>query len=301
MNKQGIFFTSIVLVVITLSFLSYVIVHKTEDRVEVRRRVQTLDAFASATEKDLERQLYIAGFRMLFTSQDYITREGKYFTNTQEQIQEAFFNGSLFGDLEPLMTGTTYTDLKTTLQTRAEKMNLNTSLENPQLIIEQQDPWNVKISLTLNLTIADKGKLALISRNVTITTLVPLENFEDPIYTLETSGALTNKIKKTPFTEFIQAGDPSNLLNHTLNSYYRASTLAPQYLDRLQGNFSPSANGVESLVNLQKLASQGIAVEQKSVVDYIYLSNDNPSATAVNGMPSWFRLDGPHLALYNAS
>ena len=80
------------------------------------------------------------------------------------------------------------------------------------------------------------------------------------------------------------------LLNHTLSSYYRSHTDAPSFLNRLQGNLSASQYGIESLVNLQKLSSQGVPTQQKTVVDYIYFSTQNPAHNGVSGMPSWFRL-----------
>ena len=64
---------------------------------------------------------------------------------------------------------------------------------------------------------------------------------------------------------------------------------------------SANVNGIESLVNLQKLSSQGLQVQDKSVIDHIYFSSSNPSKQHILGMPSWFKLDDSHLAAYQAS
>jgi len=89
------------------------------------------------------------------------------------------------------------------------------------------------------------------------------------------------------------------------HSYYIASpNRGSSFLDRLQGDFSADANGVESLVNLQELSQKGIAAKPgKSIVDYIYFSNENPASCVVDsGLPSWFRLDDPlHTGIYQAS
>ena len=92
--------------------------------------------------------------------------------------------------------------------------------------------------------------------------------------------------------------DVSNLQKHVDNSLYINSSLAPSFLDRLQGKLSANANGIESLVNLQKLSNQGLSISSKSVVDYIYFSSNNPSSYNINGMYNWFRLDNDHLDIY---
>lgn len=300
MNRQGIFFTGLVLIVITVSLLSYAIIHKTTSRSEITQRVETLDAFVYASEQDLKRQLYISGFRVVFTAQDYITRQGSYLANTEQQFTEAFFNGTLFNQPEALMIGTTYTDMNTILQTRAAKMNLNASLANATLAVTQVDPWHLLFVLHANLQIRDKNGLAQVVKTVAINASVPLESFEDPLYIIGSKGAITNKLRKTPYTSFVIEGNVANLLNHTLSGYYHASALAPRFFDRLQGNNSASPQGVESLVDLPELSAQGGNALSKTVVDYLYFSESNPTSVGVAGMPSWFKLDTNHLATYTS-
>ena len=125
----------------------------------------------------------------------------------------------------------------------------------------------------------------------TINTYISVTNFEDPIYSISTNGLITNSINKTPYEVPIAIG---NLPDHVENSYYIAHSDAPSFLNRLEGNLSDDANGIESLVYLPRLPSPEI----KSCVDYIYFSTDNPATSGVSGMPSWFKLDTPHLSVY---
>ena len=101
----------------------------------------------------------------------------------------------------------------------------------------------------------------------------------------------------------MQGSNIANLSMQSTNSYYLASTSAPSFLDRMQGMNAPNLYGIESLVNLAELSSQSIQIKDKSVVDYIYFSNSNPTACNVipAGMPSWFKLDSDHLAAYQVS
>ena len=66
----------------------------------------------------------------------------------------------------------------------------------------------------------------------------------------------------------------------------------------LKGNKEPNENGIESLVYLPDLSTQGIAVKDKSVVDYIYFSNNYPASQTIAGMPAWFKIDNNHLSTY---
>ena len=80
------------------------------------------------------------------------------------------------------------------------------------------------------------------------------------------------------------------------------SSSAPSFLSRLQGSTTASPYGIESVVNVQKLSNQGITAEQKSTIDYIYLSSSNPlPKCTIPGMPSWFYLDQNNLNTYQAT
>ncbi len=150
-----------------------------------------------------------------------------------------------------------------------------------------------------DLLIKDKGDLALWNRTAVMHTYIPIENFEDPLYIVETRGLVTNQINKTPYSVFVQGGNYSNLFSHVQNSYYINSTLAPSFLDRLKGDIdNENPNGIESLVYLPKLSLQGIPGKRKSCVDYIYFSTNNPSYSAFPAVYSDFRIDNEHKSVY---
>ncbi len=201
------------------------------------------------------------------------------------------------------MGGVTFDGILTTVREKAKKINANVSLENPSLNVLQVDPWNVKISLTADFIVEDVNGLALWNKTEEFVTYIPIESFNDPIYLINTNGLVSVKLKKSPHSVFVSDGDASNLNSHLDNSYYIASASGPSFLDRLQGSFSANQFGVESLVNLEKLTEQDISVKDKSLVDYIYFSSENPNSCDIeqNGLPSWFKLDRNHLNVYNVS
>lgn len=260
-----------------------------------------MNSFLENIESDLPRQVYIAGFRTIVIDQKYIAETGSYLTNATESMNELFFNGTLYGTIEPLMAGATIPELSAELQQKAGKINAILTINNQNLTITQSDPWNVQFTLTTEFRLADEQGLVSWNRTIISSANVSVEGFEDPFYTLNTQNQVVNIISKTNYTSFVSGSDISNLYAHTVNSYYLATPLAPSYLDRLEGKTTPNAQGIESLVNLQRLSSAGLTVSQKSVVDHIYFSAQNPQAHRITGMPSWFYLDDAHLNTYEAS
>jgi hypothetical protein len=190
--------------------------------------------------------------------------------------------------------------MENSANTKASKINANIQLSNPALVISQEDPWHVKVDLQADLLVEDNNGLAKWQKNINIITYVPIENFEDPFYTVE--GSVSNKINKTsygnPFVNPMGSsiGDVSNLIKHIENGLYIASSNAPNFIQRMEGDFSadPGGNGIESLVYIPKLPDSNKF--DKSSVDWIYFdSTNNPPAYDISGIssPSFpFKLDG---------
>ena len=298
MNKKAMFFTILVIALLSLFLVSYTIYSVVQDRSAISKRIQTMNSFLFSLEQDLERQGKIAGFRTIFLAEDYITRTGNYISDIDSFFQEAFFNGTIYGQETEIMVGARYEDILQSVNEKASKINVDITIDEPELSVLQEDPWHVALLFSFNLTMQDSTGLASWSKRENIKSLVKVEGFEDPLYVINTNAKLTNKINKTIYETFVQNGDVSNLSAHAENSYYKASTTAPSFLNRLQGKTQGNENGIESLVYLPKLAQQGISIREKSVVDYIYFSTENPSSQQVTGMPDWFRLDSEHLSIY---
>ncbi|MFH0711696.1 MAG: hypothetical protein V1889_01370 [archaeon] len=299
MEKRGMFFTVMAIFIITLFFMSYTIYDLVKDRSSVNKRVETLNNFVFSVEQDVPRYLYIAGFRSIFLIHEEIVSSGNYIDSVENSFDELFYNGSLNGEEEDLMSGATFDDMVDSFGQFANKVNANISFGAPSVLIDQQDPWNIRISLNLTMEVCDQGGLVSWNKSMTVDSFVPIEGFEDAMYLVET-GQVTNTISRSPYTVFVVGGDVSNLEEHVENSYYVASSSAPSFLDRLEGRNAANVNGIESFVYLPSLTARGISTSDKSCVDYIYFSDDNPAHFSVAGMPSWFGIDDEdgHLAKY---
>jgi len=304
-NKKGIFFTILVIVIISLFLLSYTLFTVFQDRNTIQKRIETMNNLIFSIEEDLERQIFTSGFRIIFLFEKRILEKGIYITDLNSTFEETFFNGTIYGEADAdtvtLMTGAKFSDIRDSLQTRARKINVNVTMDSPVITIMQDDPWNVKITLTTEFEVKDKSNLALWNKTLTTIAFIPVTNFNDPIYSIGTNGIVINPINQTPYSDF---GNINDLNDHATKSYYTNSSEAPNFLSRLEGQVGNSdPTGIESIVNLQSLSAQGISVLDKSVVDHIYFSGSNPSACNVlpSGMPSWFKLDNNHLATYEVT
>ncbi|NPE26909.1 hypothetical protein HNV12_02815 [Methanococcoides sp. SA1] len=302
MNKRGAIITLITITILSLFALSYGTYILTQDRSSINSRITTLNNFVASVEQDLPRQTYISGYRSVFLFNKQILDTGEYIENLDTSLNEIFFNGTLNEQTQDLMDDATFSAIQSFLSTSAAKINADLSLQNPTISISQNDPWNIAVTFNTTLIIEDKGGLASWNSPTSIISLIPIENFEDPLYSINTAGKVLNKINQTPYTTFVTGSDYSNLQNHFSNSLYLASTSAPSYLMRLQGNLSASPHGIESMVNPQDLASAGISTKYKSLIDYIYFSNDNPQTYEVPAVSNLI-LDNQdnHLETYDVS
>ncbi len=71
--------------------------------------------------------------------------------------------------------------------------------------------------------------------------------------------------------------------------YYRAD--GPTFLQRLEGNYTPSPDGIATFIYVPELQEQAFPVEDYSRTAYRYFSGDG-DCYQVNNMPGWFGMDG---------
>lgn len=305
-NKKGIFFTILAVAILSLFVVSYTLYSSAQERKAVEKRITTLNNFVFSVEKDLPRRVYISGFRIIFLFEKKIAKTGNYITNFDAKFNEIFFNGTIDGladsDVTSLMSDAYFPAINSKLQENAKSINAVANLTNPSITVTQEDPWNIKITLTANLLVKDNTNLASWNRTAKIVAFIPIENFADPLYMKGTRGLVPNKINKTTYNIPITL---PNLQSHAENSYYINHADAPSFLNRLKGDFTSDVNGIESLVNTNKLADQfsqqpgyGLNVLDKSIVDYIYFDPSNTGTPYSPPLNNWIKIDTAHSGTY---
>lgn len=287
-------------------FVSFELFSFIHERGVIRTRISTMDSFLNSIEDNLEKQIYIAGFRIIFLAENYIVDTGKYigdngnYNGVDDFFQEAFLQGTIAGVEQPIIF--IYSDLADSLQEKADKMNLEISLENPPSLINvsQEDPWHVNFSVGFNFIMQDKENLAKWERFQIVSVLIPITDFADPFYNVETYNKVNRIIKQTPYEGiYVVSGDKTNLISHIDNGYYAENSNAPSFLMKLEGDFSANQNGIESFVIRPDISQQGLPTTEKSCIDYIYFSSNSPPYSSVSGVyESWFRIDEAHKIKY---
>lgn len=198
-GKRGVFFTALVIVIISLFILSFTLYTNIYERKAIEKRISTMNSFLSSTELDLSRKVYIFGYRFIFLEESQIIDSGSYISNLNSSMQEAFFNGTINRQVQDLLQGTTFNDIITNINQSAGTINAKISFTSPSIQVIQYDPWHLTFILTTNLSMQDEGNLASWNKISVIEANVSIDNFEDPIYYIGTDGALTNNITETPF------------------------------------------------------------------------------------------------------
>ncbi len=302
-NKKGIIFTTLAVLILSLFLTSLTFYSSVKEKKSIRDRVETMNHFIFSLEKDMERQIYISGYRAVLSIGSYITETGNFIDNAENSIKEAMINGTINNQSMGLMEGYKLSEWKSRVSDLSNRVNIYVDYSIINVSVHHEDPWNIILLMNINITFLDKGNISKWQKIDEIRTNINIEGFEDPLYLLNTNGLISNKIIKTPYSIFVNGADVSNLSIHANNSYYKTSTTGPSFLDRLEGKYTPNQFGIESLVNLNKLSAQGINTKDKSVIDYIYFSAINPAACniAPSGLPEWFKIDLDHLLDYQVS
>jgi hypothetical protein len=103
-----------------------------------------------------------------------------------------------------------------------------------------------------------------------------LFNFTQPIYS-----NISNSTYVLLNGEYRVVQDISKLRELYFNAYYRESNLAPSFLMRLSGQFTPSSYGIESFVKFDQFN------DTRSAIDYYYFNVTlNPTVYKIKGMPN---------------
>ena len=302
LSKKSMFFTITAIALISLIIFSFTIYtsYKLRDKMMVTEtRIYSMNSFIDDVEKDIERGLYISGFRSLMSMEQYITDNGIFLYNVNSCFKEAFLNGTINDSQMSLMNKSTFINWTQRIKEQAIKLDIIVEFDVHDVTIYQKNPWAANIGINVTLNVEDVKKTASWKRPLYITTNISIQEFEDPLYVINSYGRVTNTIIKTNITDFIGPNnETTNLKIHVNNSYYIESNTAPSFLMRLEGNLSNSVYGIESLVNLEEFQAQEVPIKSRSVVDYIYFGDQTTENYNIQDMPSWFKLDEEHLETY---
>ena len=304
MNKRGVFFTASAILLVGLAVIAFVIL-KGEPITghAVQTRILTLDNFLKDAQSDLDRAVRIATIRTLVDFESEIINSGTYIDDVLAAYPIAILNGTYQNASLPLVGNATLTSWESRVSQKAAEIGINLNVTFGGTNIRHSSPWDVLATVNATFIVSDNTGLARFNNDYTSTADINIIGLEDPLYIINSGGIITNIINQTIY-EF--GGDEDNnneieeeeFLDHSKKGYYIAHSDAPDYLMRLEGNLGSSSNGIESLVYLQKFIDNSITIKQKTIVDYLYFSNQSVADCYIDDLPSWFRIDYPHHDTY---
>ncbi|MBI4739562.1 hypothetical protein HY772_08560 [Candidatus Woesearchaeota archaeon] len=304
LKKNGVFFTVIAVIVVGFFLVSFGLFASYRDVLRtsvLETRVFTMNNFIKNIDDDMERSLYISGFRALLSLVNDVVTTGVFVSNLSTQFSEVIYNGTINGTAQDLMQNNTLLYWTQKIQEESAKINLNTTIRVGSLLIDQSDPWMVLLTMEANVSIVDKDGAASWNVSRTVQARIPIEGFEDPFFVVKTGGLLSRKVFRTNLTLW----NVTHLRTHLKNETYLNNSNAPNFLLRLQGSTAASNNGIETLIDTNDLIQVGISVLNKTSVDYIYWSTNNPGHYGITGITNVdypkFRLDSAHLSVYNVT
>ncbi len=305
-SKKGVFFTFIALFMIIL-IISYVTTKENyryrERSSAISMRIKTMNKFMQDFEEDINRELYIGGYRALISMNAYVKLIQGYVPEVNQVFAEILVNGTANGTTMDLMSqetqGADITSWLARINEESSKLNIYVNMYINKIEVSQVSPWDIEIQLNATVNISDQKNLASWNFNKIYARQISILGFEDPLYTVGTADRVTNLINISPYTEFVIGGNPSNLNDHVTNSYYVTSTQSPSFLMRFSGELSASPYGIESMIYPEEIGAQ-TAIKPRSVIDYIYFGNQTTVGDICNvtNTVSRFRIDAVHESFY---
>ena len=310
MNKRGVFFSMIAILLVGTLIYSINIYqgYKLRERSAIiESRINAMNNFLIDIDNDIERGLYISGYRALFNTINYITEiRGDYIGDANETFCELLLNGTYLGNHSNggFMFNNTFMNWSERMVAQADAMDMDLKITINNVRLFQENPWKVSVEINASISLIDHRNTANWTTHKLVDAEISILDFEDPVYAIETSGDVSNYFRRTNNTDFVDDDNNTGVLNeHNKQMYYVNNSLAPSFLKRLEGDFSSDPNGIESLVYLPDIWTEGIKLYNKSVIDYIYFEDSYPedSDNFIKDMPNWFKIDDNHLDLYEVS
>ncbi|MFA5797356.1 MAG: hypothetical protein WC916_04950 [Candidatus Woesearchaeota archaeon] len=322
-HKQAIIF-SLIAVLLAILFISLYTTQFTvqgdERTIATATRAKVIDTYVRNFEKYAESSLKIATYRNL----DILTKEkitDHTFYADEEEFKSTFMNCTTCGYINcesaPAMIcspdGKNFgveQFLNNISQLAKAHMNINTTYAITIQKIEQDSPFEVKVTAQIMYVVSDMVDANNFRWNKTtiIIATVPIDGLFDPLTSIYTNGSYNYSITPTTLCKF----NESCWNITTTTQFYRAQEFrympnATAYLPRFwNDNTLSSCCGIEALLNITKLN----VTENNSYVDHefwtgMHICNETDPTTqtiiefTTIDPSTHFRLDDNAAARYN--
>lgn len=267
-------------------------------------RIRTADSFIENIYDDGELALYTSAFRSAISLTEVVYETGDYIPDVGDAFEELMLEGTYEDEEQFLLVNNTIKNWTDRIEERATSSGLIANIEVSNIEVYHADPWAFSVRANFSVYVQDLKEIAYWNSSKIITAEIPIIGFDDPMYIVETSNQFTNTINTSPYDGvFVSGTDTTNVQDHMSEGRYIAFSGAPSYLQRLEGDFSASEFGIESLIDKSALSAVYPVNYDRSNADYVYFQGSSPTVYEFNYLPSSFKLDNQsgHIARYELS
>jgi len=305
---RGIFYSTMALLLL-LPVVSYVVFYSDIIKIQNEEIVQTivgnkLVSFSRSLDIDLKKALDIYSRRAVGNAVSYIDFNGSPIDNSNLRLKELILNNSIYG--KAAFLNSSIYEWRDKMVARGKQLGFSVDINFTSVEFVPYDSFNIMLHsvVAANITVQDTHFYRIYNES----TVVSVQDYTDPLYTINTNGLVKNVIKKSPFA----VTNVTYLDNMTLKRLYISSENGASFFDRLEGRLlasdtykalSPLTIGLESTVYQPDLLSFGITPKTtQTYVDYLYFNNSAITGYPVNDSSiSWLKIDPPHASLYGVS
>ena len=332
LNKKGIFFTFItilLLLVILAAFIAKTSQSYSSNYQKEESKILTINSFVKSFDSVASKVLEASAKQAIYSSQKYMSDQATENSRNRNRNRNPYITqgGNYENSFSQLIIdgrqGTIELDGMQDTQGQRNGLNIRTTLyqlqqsvkANNGIILEYQEPnpgdisiiqispWELEVTLTLrNVKIyypkdsqdtnprfqESNIRWDLSGSERIIKTKLYVTDFLDPLRLAEEAQIV--KIKKTLITRFTKKSDLDSFIS---NNEFLAHQHGPNFLQRMSGDFSDDSLGY----GIESVLDPTTHTTQKSAVDYIYFSPDDPVKCQAQGYSNLY-LDNAHAQFY---
>src|SRR3989344_909881 len=130
-KKKAMFFTLLTIAILAI-YIFFFTVHnygRVSAKTEVtEKRVQGVDNFLSDVKRDLERGLYISGFRSLLAINEYIINKNQFIDDVELRVKEGILNGTINESNSVVLQGSTFSDWMQKMEFQGSKLKITMNI-----------------------------------------------------------------------------------------------------------------------------------------------------------------------------
>ena len=202
-KSKGIAF-GLLLVVLSLSLISLAILQKEVYRKSIQKfyienMINDMNNLLESVTMDLDKAIDITTKRAIAVADSQVITTGNPLTNADQNIEELILLGSINGVEQSLMENATLTNWISRMNSLGKEKGYEIKINISRFEIKPYDSFNLLAESEVWINITNEEIETSISRRYNISKAISIENFEDPIYALNTNSRASKIVKKTKF------------------------------------------------------------------------------------------------------